>query len=103
MSFGVFVLWIDLFVEPSAYAESGFCRGAANAGEHCAQGSQGLASPIDADLAEQTVFNRIPFGSSGGIVTDRQRQAAPIGKLLKGSFELTSAMSVAAAAIGEEQ
>ncbi len=44
--------------------------------------TQWASSPGLADLAEQPMFNRIPFGGAGRIVTDRDGQAEAIRYLL---------------------
>src|SRR5450631_865172 len=38
------------------------------------------ASPVFADLAEQAMFDGVPFGSAGGIVTDGDRQVPGVNK-----------------------
>ena len=46
--------------------------------EQAVKGYQRLASPIAADLTEQTMLNRIPLGGSRWIVTHRNHQAISI-------------------------
>ena len=39
---------------------------------------QGLTLPVLADLAEQSVFDRIPFGRAGRVVADRDRDVVRV-------------------------
>src|ERR1700694_4629036 len=45
------------------------------------EGAQRTTRPGLADLAEQSVLNRIPFGGAGRIMADRDGQAKAIGHL----------------------
>ena len=55
-------------------------RGGNIVGDQC-KGAEGTPCPCLADLAEQTMLNRVPFRGTGGVVTDGHRQAQTIGHL----------------------
>src|SRR5215510_720680 len=50
--------------------------------KHHIEAAQRLAGPVHADVAEQFVFDRIPFGATGRIVTNRYGQTEGIAQLL---------------------
>lgn len=57
-----------------------------------------------ADLADEPMLDRIPFGSPGRVVTESVAQAAPIaGLLLQVAFEELRAGTVGATGVGEDE
>ena len=65
---------------------------------------QRLAGPVLADLTEESVFNRIPLGGAGRVVANRDGQSEAIREFgLEGAFLESTACSVTAAAIGQDQ
>ena len=65
---------------------------------------QRLAGPMFADFTEEPMLNRIPFGSTGRIMANRDLQIEWIGQLLLESvFPGAHPGAVAAAAIGQNQ
>ena len=49
-------------------------RGAANEAHKDLQRAEHITCPRGRDLAEESVFDRVPFGAAGGIVADRHHQ-----------------------------
>lgn len=64
------------------HPQTAVSRRATNKVEHGVQTPQWLACPVQTDLAEQPMFDRIPFGTPGGIVADRHGESIPIAHLL---------------------
>src|SRR5437762_733709 len=73
-------------VEVGATAQAGFGLGRANELDHCFETDQWLSSPVIANLAEQAMFDRIPFGSGGWIVRDRNGQTKLVSQGLQPDF-----------------
>src|SRR6266513_1290796 len=66
--------------------------------------TQRLASPVLADLAKESVLDRIPLGGPGGIVTDSHPQLVGINQFfLEGVFPEPTPGSVAPATIGQDE
>jgi hypothetical protein len=59
-----------LFDEKGFHLQTGGGLGVTNAGQHQFKRGERRACPSFADFAKQTMFNGIPFGSTGRIVTD---------------------------------
>jgi hypothetical protein len=77
---------------------------AANRVEHDLQAAQGLACPIQADLAKEPMLNRIPFRTPGGIMTHGHAQSVAIAELLlQVEFKAARAYSITASGIGQDQ
>ncbi len=72
---------IGVPIEVSLHPESSFGFRRTDEVEQRGVAAQWFASPVLADLAEQTVLDGIPFGSAGGVMTDRDREAQAIAKL----------------------
>src|SRR5208282_1534363 len=65
---------------------------------------QRLTCPVLADLAEESVLNRIPLGGSVGVVAHGHRQLKAVGQFfLESAFPQPTPGAVAAAAIGQDQ
>ncbi len=63
-----------------------------------------LTSPLLADLGEETVFDGIPFGGTGGIVADGDEQTEAVDEVfLQGVFPEISVRSIASAIIGQDE
>src|SRR5437016_11498318 len=100
----LFAFFVLLAQQTSTHLQSRQSRGGANVVEGRLKALQGLARPIFADLAEHTVFDRIPFRGARGIVADRDGKSVGIYELLLqvvGPATRTSA--VAAARLGQDQ
>ena len=67
--------------QASLNLEPGFRRSASDVIQHRLEGTQRLTSPIQADVAEQSVLDRIPLGRSGGVVTYHHVDTQPVCKL----------------------
>ncbi len=63
------------------YIPPGVRTRATDAGQHRLQIPQRLGSPVDADRAEQAMFDRIPLGRPGWVVADRHCQSPAVGQL----------------------
>ena len=72
--------------------------------QHRLAGPQGLAGPIETDLAKQAMLNGIPLRTAGGIVTHREAQPHPVAQLaLQLVFPKPRPMAVTAASIRQDQ
>jgi hypothetical protein len=68
------------------------------------ESTQGLASPIEADLTEQAMLNRVPLRAARRVMADRHRQAEPVTQLaLQLLFPQARVTAIAAACIGQDQ
>jgi hypothetical protein len=65
-------------VEIGGHDQASFGAGGANEFEHFVVAVQGFGSPVLGDLGEQPVLDGIPFGSTGGIVSDGDCEAEAI-------------------------
>ena len=65
---------IDFLDEESRHFQSGLGSCATNISPHDFEGSQGLAYPIRTDRSKQSMFNRVPLGSAGWVVANRNVQ-----------------------------
>jgi hypothetical protein len=63
-----------------------------------------LASPVLGDFREEAVFDGIPFGSTGWIVSNREGQGEGVGQLrLEFCFPGTATTAVAAAGVAQNE
>ena len=62
--------WVDVGDQDSLDGETGLGRGLTDIVEHKVKGAQGTTGPSFADLAKETMLNRIPFGGTRRIMTD---------------------------------
>lgn len=72
---------VDALDQAGRHPETSGGSRIAQIAQHRLQGAQGLARPVDADLAEQAMLNRIPLRATRRVVTDRNRQPQPVAKL----------------------
>ena len=93
-----------LFDEAGVDDESGLRFRGADEVEHLVQIREGFSGPVPADFAKQAMLNRIPLGSPGRIVTDRDGKAGAIADLVLDSLLPGAATrAVASAPIGQDQ
>ena len=84
--------------------QSGFCRGIADVSEQRLQGTERLARPVQADITEQTVFDGIPLGGTGRIMTYLDLKAEAVANSnLQLLFPKAGSVAIASAAIGENE
>src|SRR5207253_2212712 len=90
-------------VEQSAASEPTLSFGRANELQRGLITDQWLSSPVLTDKTEQVVLNRIPFGSAGWQMCDRNLQVEFICQLLQPKFPQPAAIAIGAAAVGFNQ
>jgi hypothetical protein len=73
---------IGAIQQSGSYPQLRLGERATKRGEHGVQTAEWLACPVETDLAEQPVFDRIPFGTPGGIVAHRHAESIAIAQLL---------------------
>ena len=96
--------WKGLFDQAAGDAKAGLGFGSADEIHRSGEVGQGLAGPVFADWSEEAVFNRIPLGSAGRVVADRDRKAERDDQLsLQFAFPGAHACPVAAAAVGQDE
>jgi hypothetical protein len=84
----------------SLHCQASLGLGITNVMQSIVEGAQGTTSPSLADFTKQAVLNRVPFGSSGWIVTDSNGQAKLVRYLfLKVPFPHTGTMAIATTTI----
>ncbi len=67
-------------------------------------GSEGHTSPVTADLAKQTMLDRVPLRASSRVVTHRHGYAEPIADLdLQAFFPGAHAAAIAATRVSQHQ
>ena len=66
----------------SLNGQTGLGFGVVEIVEHQIKGPQGTTSPRFADFAEQPMFDGVPFRCARWVMTDRDRQAMPIGQFV---------------------
>src|SRR5919199_3886486 len=64
---------------------------------------QRSATPIETDVAEQPVFNLVPFARAGGKMTDRNLQPKLVSQALQGDLPHPAPAAIAATAIRGDQ
>ena len=62
-------------VEVSVDRQAGLSSGGANEAEDFLIAVERFAGPVLGDLREETMFDGVPFGSSGGVMGDSEGQA----------------------------
>ena len=90
-------------VQHGMHAQACFGSGMTNEFQHEFVADQRLATPIDRDEREELVFDGIPFGSSGRIMTDMHGQASFVGEVLQGDFPEAAFGSIAAATVCQDE
>lgn len=93
----------DLVEQEGSDRQTGRCRGALDVIEHGLQRVQRLSSPVDRDLTEETVLDRVVFGSACGIVADQDGDAQLVGELLEFILPEPEATIVATTGIAQDQ
>ena len=83
--------------------KTGGRRGGSNVIEDGLVTIQRFASPIGADQIEHAMFNRVPFGSAGGVMGDGDNQAKFIGQMLEAQFPNATPVPIGSAAVGLDQ
>lgn len=72
--------------------------------ENLLVGVERFTSPVSRHLREETMFDGVPFGSSGRIVGDSNRQVERVGQLgLKFGLPSVTAIAINAAGIGQNE
>ena len=79
--------------------QTGRCSRALDVIEHGLERVQWFSSPVDSDLTEQAILDRVVFGVACWIVADHNGDAQFIGKKLKFMFPQPEATIVATAGI----
>lgn len=84
--------------------EAGLGLGGAGIIQNLLIGVERFTRPVSGHLREQTMFDGVPFGSSGGIVGHGDRQVERVGQLgLKLGLPGVAAIAVTAASVGENE
>ena len=93
----------DLVEQEGSDCQTGRCRSALDVIEHGLERVQRLSSPVDRDLTEETVLDRVVFGSACGIMADQDGDAQFIGELLEFILPEPEATIVATTGIAQDQ
>ena len=84
--------------------ETGVGLGCTDEIEHGVDVGERLASPVSADLAEQAVFDRVPLGSAGRVMTHGHGEAEAVANpILEIFFPSAATPAVASASIRQDQ
>src|SRR5712691_2864284 len=87
---------------PHCQAAAGGC--AADEGQQGVPGPKRHAGPVAADLAKQSVLDRIPFAASSWVVADRHGESEPIANLhLETLFPSTDTAAITATGVCQHQ
>jgi hypothetical protein len=97
-TFGVF-----LWNEGRPDLQTCFRLRVSNVAQHDLQRTQRFACPVDTDVTEQPVFDRIPFRRSSWIMTNRDLKSVMIRHGLQFEFPKSRPATIAASAIGQNQ
>src|SRR5215831_2723165 len=96
--------WIVGAVQVGGHNQAGFGTGSANEVEHLLVADQWLGSPVFGDLGEQAMLDGIPFGGTGGVVSDGNGEAEGVAQLpLDFRFPNPGSATVAAPGVGQKQ
>src|SRR5690349_5104833 len=90
-------------VEPSTASESALGFGCAKELQRRLIADQWLTRPVLADETEHPMLNRIPFGSAGWQMSDRDLEVKFIRQLLQAEFPQPTAIPVAATTVSFNQ
>jgi hypothetical protein len=91
-------------VEVSVDRQAGLSSGGTNEAEDFLIAVERFAGPVFGDLREETMFDGVPFGSSGGVVGDGKCQAVGVGELrLEFCFPSAATIAVTAAGITQDE
>jgi hypothetical protein len=72
---------IEAAVEVGGEGEAGLGSGGAREVEDLLVGVQGFGRPVSRNLGEEAMLDRIPFGSTGGIVGHGHGEGKGVGQL----------------------
>ena len=91
-------------IQISGYGQAGFRRRGANEVKNLLIGVERFATPVFRDFGEEAMLDRIPLGSTGGIVSDGDIEVERIGELgLEFGFPCAAPAAVAASSIGQDE
>ena len=91
-------------VQVGGYSQAGFRGSCANEVKDLLIAIERLAGPAFGDCREESMLNRIPLGSAGGIVSDGDVEVKGIGELsLDFGFPGAATTTVAAGSVGADQ
>ncbi len=100
----LYILLIALVNELCSHGEAGCGRGGADRVERGLVGVEGSSRPVLADLAEQSMFDRVPLGCARRVVGDRHTEAVALGELLlQAMLPRPTTGPVAAAAVRQDR
>src|SRR3990172_8976582 len=91
-------LGVGALVEAGVDGQGGAGGGGGDQVDDRLAGEQGLAAPVDADLAEQAVLDLVPLAGAGREVADPDREASLVGQALQLGLPEAGAVAVGAAA-----
>jgi hypothetical protein len=96
--------WVVATIEVGGDGKAALGVGGSRIVENLLVGVQRFTSPVSRDLREETMFDRIPFGSAGWIVGHGNGQGERVGQLgLKFRLPGVTAIAVAAAGVGQDE
>lgn len=103
-----FVRELSSFLKDFVEQEGSDCQtsrgsGASDEIEHDLERVQRLSSPVDRDLTEETILDRVVFGSACGIMADQDGDAQFVGELLEFILPEPEATIVATTGIAQDQ
>lgn len=92
------------FDQAAGHTQPGFGFGLPHGANDGVEAHQGLTSPVFANLTEEAVFDGIPLGGTGGVMTDGDLDSKRVNELfLKFPLPGPDPGTVAAAAVGQDQ
>ena len=86
-------LFIDVGGHLGGYGEAVLCRCSADEVESLVDIAERFVGPVSTDLAEQSVFNRIPLGSAGRVVGNGDSETQPNAEMVLNRFLLRTVSS----------
>jgi hypothetical protein len=91
-------------IEVSTDRHAGLSSGGTNEVKDLVIAVERFASPVFGDLGKETMLDRVPFGSTGGVMGDGESEAVGIGELgLEFGFPSPATITVTAASIAENE
>ena len=96
-------LFIKPLVEPSMDLEAFGGSGVADQFHDHFDGFEWLTLPVASDMAEQSMFDLVPFACAGRKVGDLDDQSGFVGEALEFDFPEAVAGAVAATAVGGDE
>ena len=96
--------WVVAAIQVGDDGKAALGVGGSRIVENLLVGVQRFTSPVSRDLREETMFDRVPFGSAGRIVGHGNGQGERVGQLgLKLRLPGVTAIAVAAAGVGQDE